>query len=94
MASFDSMNSKSDADRLDLRRCALTGATVLPVLFALCWIGAALNLMGVAHVYLAAIGGATIATLIVGLICSAAGGALIGMLVAFTYNAFAFVTRR
>jgi hypothetical protein len=78
-------------------RCALTGAIVFAVLFALCWLVGALSPFGASHMYMATftMGAATpIVALVASLVCSAAMGFLIGALAALTYNALGFLARR
>lgn len=78
--------------KLNAIRCALTGAAVLAVLYALCWVGAALPIIGASHLYLSLFmspPGASVGALALGLICSAAMGLLTGALVAVAYNLFA-----
>jgi hypothetical protein len=83
--------------RLGIMRCALTGATVLAVLFALCWLLAVFNVAGASHMYMGlfmAGPSGPIGTLLFGVICSGVAGLLTGALVAVSYNLFAFVDRR
>jgi hypothetical protein len=96
MASLDLANTRPDDIKLNVSRCALTGAVVLAAVFAICWIGAALNIGG-SHMYISlfAIAAPTsFMALAVGLICSTTFGLLVGALIAYTYNSLGFVTRR
>lgn len=87
---------ESTQDRLGVMRCALTGAVVFGGLFALCWVGAAFNVLGASHMYIGMFTVAPVASLGVlaaGLICSVVIGGLIGAFIAVTYNTFGFVSR-
>jgi hypothetical protein len=78
-------------------RCALTGAAVLVIEFAMCWLGTLINIPGATHVYLslfASVPIGTLGSLIYGSISSAIVGLITGALIAFTYNAFGFLSRR
>lgn len=95
MAQLD-VNPHPSVGRLNILRCAYTGAAVAAVLFVLDWLAVVLHIAGM-HMYagiygfgvLTSIGG-----LVIGLICSVAAGLLLGALVAVTYNAFEFAGRR
>lgn len=78
-----------------LLRSAATGATVLSLVFALCWLGAVAGLNGV-HTYIALFTAAPIASsaaLFAGLCLSIPLGALIGAATAASFRAFAFLDR-
>lgn len=83
--------------RLSALRCALTGAVVLAILFALCWAAAAAGFAGGSHMYISVFTLAPVASmtaLVIGLCWSVVFGAVTGALIAATYNAFAFVEQR
>lgn len=85
------------ARRLGIVRLASTGALASAVFYVLCWIGALLPLGNVTHMYLrlftsAEMGSAT--ALVQGTIWSAAFGLIAGALIAFFFNALAFLDRR
>lgn len=87
--------SHSPEHKLSAKRCALTGAAVLVVQFAFCWIAAATGMAG-SHMYianftLAPVGSLT--ALAVGLFWSVVIGGATGALIALIYNAFGFVER-
>ena len=78
--------------RLDVGRCALTGAAVGVVLFIVHWIAAAMHVLGMP---MFAFGMMTsVSGLLFGLLCAGIGGLFIGALVAWLYNVLAFVARR
>ena len=96
MTTLNSPTIKTDTDKLAVYRCALTGAAVLGVIFSFCWIAAALHIGGT-HMYIALFADAAPASflaLVVGLVCSLSFGLITGGLIAYFYNAFAFVVRR
>jgi hypothetical protein len=83
--------------RLSALRCAVTGAVVLAVLFAICWAAAAAGYAGGSHRYISLFTlapEASLTALGVGLCWSVVFGAVSGLLVAVAYNTFAFVERR
>lgn len=83
--------------KLSPLRCGLTGAIVLSVLFAICWIAAAAGYAGGSHMYLSIFTlapAASLTSLAVGLCWSVVFGAVTGALIAVTYNALAFVEHR
>ena len=85
------------AARLDALRCALTGATVLAILYIVCWAAAALGFSGGSHLYLSIFTLAPVASLKalgVGLVWSVVFGAVAGALTAVTYNAYGFAENR
>ncbi len=74
-------------------RGAATGATVAAIVFALCWIGAAVDLNG-AHTYIGLFTTASDTSFTAfwtGSGVSLLVGALIGALTAIAYNAFSFL---
>jgi hypothetical protein len=79
---------------LNVLRCGFTGGVVAATLFVVCWVTGVLGLLAGSHTILATVGGVTLMSLGVGLLCSIAAGALVGMLIAAVYNASAFVSRR
>ena len=82
--------------RLGLRRCALTGASVLVVLFGLCWIGTAVGLTGSSHMFVSLFTLAPVASTVAlgfGLCWSFVFGGVTGALIAVVYNAFSFLGR-
>lgn len=86
--------SEALQSKLNPLRCALTGAVVLAVLFALCWAAAAAGYAGGSHMYIALFTlapFASVAALAVGLCWSVVFGAVTGALIAAAYNAFAFL---
>lgn len=96
MTLSDARPTMAEPGRLGVARCALTGAVVVSVLFALCWLTSLFGAFGGSHMYMAmfAMGAsAPLAALALGLICSAAAGLFVGALTALTYNAFGFLAR-
>lgn len=88
-------NPASSQIRLGLARCALTGAVVLAVLFAICWLAAAAGLTG-SHMFVSLFTLAPIASsaaLAVGLFWSLISGGVAGALAAIVYNALSFLAR-
>jgi hypothetical protein len=82
--------------RLNLVRCALTGALVFGIFYALCWFGAVAGGLG-PHGYLSLFTTEPITSTIglaAGGLCSLAVGLVVGGLIAIVYNAFAFLERR
>ena len=76
-------------DRLDVVRCALTGALVAALLFVLCWIGTFIPFASPTHAYIGLFTPApmsSVQALLEGSCWSLAFGALIGVLVALVYN--------
>lgn len=97
MAALDVAVSREREGKLGILRCTLTGATVLVVLYVLCWGAAAAGLINSSHMYislftLAPV--ASLAALAVGLCWSVVFGALTGALVALAYNGYAATDRR
>lgn len=83
--------------QLGVARLAVTGALAALVFYVLCWIGALLPLGYVPHMYLQLFTSAEIssgAALIEGGFWSIAFGLIGGALIAFFYNAMAFLERR
>jgi hypothetical protein len=83
--------------RLSAVRCGATGAVVLAILFVACWVAAAAGYVGGSHRYISLFTlapEASLTALGVGLCWSLVFGAVSGLLVAVTYNTFAFVERR
>jgi hypothetical protein len=88
--------SEASHSRLSATRCALTGAVVLVILFAACWVAAAAGLAGGSHMYISIFTLAPVASLAalgVGLCWSVVFGAATGALIAVAYNAFGFIER-
>jgi hypothetical protein len=86
----------SNQARLGLRRCTLTGASVLAVLFGLCWVGTAAGLTGSSHMFVSLFTLAPIASTValgIGLCWSFVFGGVAGALIAIVYNAFSFLGR-
>ena len=76
-------------DRLDVIRCALTGALVAALLFILCWIGTFIPFSSPTHAYIALFTAAPISSaqaLLQGGCWSLAFGAVIGALIALVYD--------
>lgn len=85
------------ADKLSVRRFALTGAIVATVFYALCWIGAFLPIGPATHMYLQLFTGAELSSataLIQGVVWSAVFGMIAGGLIAIIYNGLGSVGRR
>ena len=83
-------------DRLSIRRCAATGAVVLGVLFALCWMGGAIGLLSASHMFVGLFTTAPMTSITagaLGLFWSVVFGAITGALVALAYNATPRLTR-
>jgi hypothetical protein len=83
--------------RLNLVRCAFTGAAVLIVLFILCWATAAAGALNASHAFISLFTPAeasSLAALIGGALWALGFGALTGALVAAFYNLFRFAGRR
>ena len=77
--------------RLNILRCALTGGAVLGVLFAVCWLGAALSIPRGPHMFLAIFSPAAAqfsSALGIGFCWSILFGAAAGALSALFYNLF------
>ena len=82
--------------RLGLLRCGLTGAVVLAMLFGLCWVGTAVGLTGVSHMFVSLFTLAPVASgaaFGIGLWWSLVFGGVAGALIAIIYNAFSFLGR-
>lgn len=82
--------------RLNLLRCALTGAATLGVLFAVCWAATLVGMTGPSHMFIALFTTAPVAStaaLGIGLCWSLVFGAASGALVAVAYNSFGFLGR-
>jgi hypothetical protein len=97
MAALDVTLPHEPEAKLSAVRCGLTGAVVLAILFAVCWAAAAAGFINGSHMYVALFTIAPVASsaaLVAGLCWSIVFGALTGCLIAITYNALAFVTRR
>ena len=91
------MTSKRNCQKLGILRSAATGATTFFLFYLLCWLGAALGLAYVTHMYLALFTSAEITTtaaLITGLCLSFGFGAFAGALLAICYNLFGFLEPR
>lgn len=91
-----SNNSRSEAYRLSVGRLSLTGALSLLVLYALCWVGAALGIPA-SHLFIAmftsfAVG--SFAALCVGGAWALLAGAVAGAVIAATYNLVSFIEPR
>ncbi|CAN7301142.1 hypothetical protein LJR219_001502 [Phenylobacterium sp. LjRoot219] len=87
----------ASASHLSALRCALTGAAVLAVLYAVCWAAAAAGFTGGSHMYISIFTLAPVASLAalgIGLCWSVAFGAVTGALIAATYNVFSFAEHR
>lgn len=87
----------ASSSRLSALRCALTGAAVLAILYAVCWAAAAAGFTGGSHMYISIFTLAPVASLAalgIGLFWSVVFGAATGALVAATYNIFSFAEHR
>ena len=81
---------------LGLLRCAFTGAPSVGVFYVLCWVGAAIGMAGVSHIFVALFTtapAASTAALAIGLCWSLIFGTLSGALIAFSYNCLGFLGR-
>lgn len=97
MASLDIPASAPSSIPLDVFRCAATGATVLAIIFAVCWLTAVADIAPASHMYMSLFTTAPMGSgqaLSVGVCWSLAFGALTGALVAMCYRAFGFLARR
>jgi hypothetical protein len=77
-------------------RCTATGAAVMAVIFAVCWLAAVANMAPASHMYMLLFSIAPISSvqaLTVGVCWSLAFGALAGALVAIFYRVFGFLAR-
>lgn len=77
-------------DRLDVIRCALTGAVTAALIFIFCWIGTFIPVSSPTHAYIGLFTAAPISSaqaLLQGSCWSLAFGAGIGALIALVYNA-------
>ncbi len=82
--------------RLSVRRCTATGTIVVGVLFVLCWLGGAMGLLGVSHMFVALFTTAPTTSAVAiasGLFWSLVFGAVTGALTALAYNAFPALNR-
>ena len=82
--------------RLSAVRCAATGAVAVGGVFLLCWLGAAAGWVAASHMFVSLFTIASTgspAALAVGLCWSVAFGALVGALIALSYNALGFLER-
>jgi hypothetical protein len=82
-------SSIANADRLDVIRCALTGALVALFLFIACWIGTFIPFSSPTHAYIGLFTPAPMSSaeaLLAGSCWSLAFGAVIGAFVALVYN--------
>lgn len=82
--------------RLGVVRLSATGALASVAFYVLCWIGALLPLRYVTHTYLQLFTSADLSSgtaLVEGAVWSAAFGLIAGALIAFFYNALAFLDR-
>jgi hypothetical protein len=83
--------------QLGLVRCGLTGAIVLAIVFALCWVGAATTLFPASHMYISLFTISPVASAVAfaaGLAWSLVFGAIGGTLTALVYNALSVLERR
>ena len=77
--------------KLSILRCAMTGGAVFGVLFAICWLGAALNIPRGPHMFLAIFSPAAVPSALAlgaGFCWSILFGAAVGTLSAVFYNLF------
>ena len=82
--------------KISALRLALAGASTLSILFVLCWVGAVVWAGGLSHMFVAIFTAAPVNSwLALGQgVCSAiVFGALTGIILAISYNAFAIVDR-
>ena len=89
--------SVSTFRKLSVARLAATGALTGLVFYVLCWVGAALLLGNASHMYVQLFTTAQVssgAALVEGSVWSIIFGLIAGALIAFFYNAFAFLDRR
>lgn len=87
----------SNSPRLGVLQAATVGAATLLVVYLLCWIALAAGWTDASHQYLSIFvttDPASIASLFLGLLYSAASGAVVGALVAIFMAVFAFLAPR
>jgi hypothetical protein len=99
MAALDITTPRAGAriGQLGVVRCGLTGAVVLAVVFALCWIAAATTLFPASHMYISLFTispGVSAVAFAAGLAWSLVFGAIGGTLTALVYNALGLLERR
>lgn len=90
-------SGKRHCHKLGILRGAATGAAAFVLFYLLCWLGAALGLAYVSHMYLALFTSAEITSataLVTGLCLSFGFGAFAGALLAICYNLFGFLEPR
>lgn len=83
--------------RVDLFPFAATGAATVAVLYALCWVGAALGWNAASHLYLSLFSTeapTSLAALLQGVCLSIGFGAIAGALIALFSNLFGFLAPR
>lgn len=83
--------------RISIVRAAFAGAITLAVLFVLCWIGAATNVIAGSHMYISLFTLApapSTTALAAGVGWSLVFGAITGALLAGAYNCLGFIDRR
>lgn len=83
--------------KIGVLRLALTGALATAIFYVLCWLGSRSGFIPATHRYLALYTNAEISSgtaLVEGVCWSVAFGLLMGALIAFLYNALAFLDRQ
>ena len=96
MATQDSSGSRSAPSRLNLVRCALTGAVALGAVFVLCWVGTAAGMAGSSHMFISLFTAAPVASaeaLGLGLCWALVFGGVSGAFIAAAYTNFGFLDR-
>jgi Na+-transporting NADH:ubiquinone oxidoreductase subunit NqrB len=89
-------NPESSSGQLGVLRCTLTGALVLPLLVALCWVAAATNLFPASHMFISLftnLSPASPAAFAASLSWSVVFGGIAGGMTAFIYNASGVLAR-